>query len=64
MFFFSRVQYAYLKGGKIANLSYDTGDGKINSYVYTYAKDGLPEKSEVLLPSAYVVPVWVPLFGA
>lgn len=41
----SRVQYAYSKGGKIANLSYDTGDGKIKSYVYTYAKDGLPEKS-------------------
>ena len=41
----SRVQYSYSKGGKIENLSYDTGDGKINSYVYTYAKDGLPEKS-------------------
>jgi len=41
----SRVQYAYSKGGKIANLSYDTGDGTVKSYVYTYAKDGLPEKS-------------------
>ena len=41
----SRVQYAYSKSGKIANLSYDTGDGNIRSYVYTYDKDDAPLKS-------------------
>ena len=29
----SRVRYAYSKSGKIENLSYDTGDGTIKSYV-------------------------------
>ena len=41
----SRVQYAYSKSGKISNLSYDTGDGNIRSYVYTYDKDDAPVKS-------------------
>ena len=41
----SRVQYAYSKSGKISNLSYDTGDGSIRSYVYTYDRDDAPLKS-------------------